>query len=247
MRPGFFVTAPLAGSGKTTVLSMVSTAVLGRAAAATGWSLSEEERQKALFSYLVGGVPLLVWDNIQNGTDVSSEAVDRSLTAETFSPHPGEEPGGRGERHDDPVLDGQHHRAERRPGEPMLRGDACRQLASTPRTGSSSIPNPVGWSLSQRLKILEAIYTILCLPRPVIEQGETRYKDWWRLVGQPIEMVAPQGVSFGAMMQTNTKLDPVARDHAVVLTALRDKFGVEAVHGVRCRHAAATERGNAVC
>ena len=51
-RPAFFVTAGQRGGGKTTLISMIITAVLGRRATAAAWSDSVEERKKALFSYL---------------------------------------------------------------------------------------------------------------------------------------------------------------------------------------------------
>src|SRR5246127_5096286 len=48
-RPAFFVTAGQRGGGKTTLVHMIMVAVLGRRAAAAGWSESVEERKKALF------------------------------------------------------------------------------------------------------------------------------------------------------------------------------------------------------
>jgi hypothetical protein len=49
-RPAFVADAGQRGTGKTTVINMISMAVLGRRAAASAWSNSEEERRKALFA-----------------------------------------------------------------------------------------------------------------------------------------------------------------------------------------------------
>jgi hypothetical protein len=62
-RPAFMVRAGQRGGGKTTTLHMISTATLGHRAAAAAWSPNAEERRKAIFSYLMQGVPFLVWDN----------------------------------------------------------------------------------------------------------------------------------------------------------------------------------------
>ena len=61
-RPAWFVTAGHRGGGKTTLVLMLTVAVFGRLAAAAAWSDKEEERRKALFSYLRQGVAVLVWD-----------------------------------------------------------------------------------------------------------------------------------------------------------------------------------------
>ena len=58
-------------------------------------------------------------------------------------------------------------------------------IASTPRTGRSSIPDPIGWTKKHRAKILAALYTIL-LGNPQLKaardaEGKTRFKMWWRL------------------------------------------------------------------
>ena len=51
-RPGFIVTGPVAGAGKTTAISMVSMAITGHPAAAAAWAEHEDEIRKALFAHL---------------------------------------------------------------------------------------------------------------------------------------------------------------------------------------------------
>src|SRR5262249_36135463 len=84
-RPAFFVTAGQRGGGKTTLISMIVAAVLGRRPAAASWSESAEERRKALFSYLRQGVATLIWDNVPRGATISCPHIEAALTAPEIS------------------------------------------------------------------------------------------------------------------------------------------------------------------
>src|SRR4029079_6558280 len=84
-RPAFFVTAGQRGGGKTTLISIIVAAVLGRRATAAAWSDSVEERKKALFSYLRQGVAYLGWDNIARGSNISCQHIEAALTAPEIS------------------------------------------------------------------------------------------------------------------------------------------------------------------
>ena len=80
-RPAYFVTAPRRGGGKTTLLTMILMAVTGARPSAAAWSESSEERRKALMSYLLDGVPCIIWDNIPRGAQLSCPHIERALTA----------------------------------------------------------------------------------------------------------------------------------------------------------------------
>ena len=84
-RPGYLITAPVAGAGKTTVAHMISEALFGRPAAAAAWSSNAETRRTALFSYLLAGTPLLLWDNIARETALNCDYVNAALTSPTIS------------------------------------------------------------------------------------------------------------------------------------------------------------------
>ena len=84
-RPGYLITAPVAGAGKTTLAHMISEALFGRSAAAAAWSSNPETRKTALFSYLLAGTPFLLWDNIARETALNCDHVNASLTSPTFS------------------------------------------------------------------------------------------------------------------------------------------------------------------
>ena len=79
-RPAWFVTAPIAGTGKTTVLTMVNVAANGTEAAACSWSSCREERRKAIFAHALAGASLVVWDNLERGAEVDCPEINRVLT-----------------------------------------------------------------------------------------------------------------------------------------------------------------------
>jgi hypothetical protein len=79
-RPTFYVTAGQRGGGKTTVLIMLTLAVLGITPAAMAWSGGADERKKAIFSVLREGAPLLIWDNIPRGAVIGCPHIERAST-----------------------------------------------------------------------------------------------------------------------------------------------------------------------
>jgi hypothetical protein len=192
-RPAFFVTAGQRGGGKTTLISMIITAVLGRRATAAAWSDSAEERKKALFSYLRQGVASLVWDNIARGSTISCPHIEAALTSAEIS---------------DRVLGVSS--VETVPASTVQiftgnsiapRGDmASRSFVVSlnvdrpdPENRSFTHADPFAWTQANRAKILRALYTILiggALLRPQAQVAKTRFKLWWGLVGWPVEYAA---------------------------------------------------------
>jgi hypothetical protein len=80
-RPAWFVTAGRRSSGKTTAINMVVEAMTGSPAAASAWSPNEEERRKALLSYLMYGTPYILWDNISRGAQIACPHIEKSCTS----------------------------------------------------------------------------------------------------------------------------------------------------------------------
>ena len=189
-RPAFFVTAGQRGGGKTTLISMVIAAVLGRRPAAAAWSDNAEERRKALFSYLRQGVATLIWDNIPRGANISCAHIEAALTAPEIS---------------DRVLGVSDF--ETVPATTVQiftgnsiapRGDmASRSFVVSlnvdrpdPENRAFAHADPLAWTQANREKILRALYTILLggvLQRPQGQVAKTRFKTWWGLIGWPVE------------------------------------------------------------
>ena len=196
-RPAFFITAGQRGGGKTTVANMISSAVLGHRAAAAAWSPNDEERRKALFAYLSAGVAFLVWDNIWRGAAIECASLEKALTAETYS---------------DRVLGVSDFRTvpaftiHAFTGNNIsARGDLASRTIGTrldvtrpdPENRPFEHPDPLGWTVANRGKILRALYVILLgNPRRRRDLGpaKTRFKVWWDLVGSAVEHAAQQHV-----------------------------------------------------
>jgi hypothetical protein len=210
---------------------MITLAVLGRRAAAAGWSKSPEERKKALFSYFRQGVAALAWDNIARGSAISCPHIEAALTASEIS---------------DRVLG--VSRVEVVPsitvqiftGNSILpRGDmASRSLTLAlnvnrpdPENRDFAHPDPLAWTQTNRLKILRALYTILiagALNRPRDQPAKTRFKSWWSLVGWPVEYAAKLiGITVDCteLLRAGEVGDEEASAVSAILTLFRQVWG----------------------
>ena len=232
-RPAFFVTAGQRGGGKTTTLQMLFIAATGYRVPAAAWSPNEEERRKALFSYLAEGVPAVVWDNIPRGTTISCPSIEKSLTAALYS---------------DRVLGKTETRTV--PATTICcftgnniapRGDlASRSLQvrlsvdrPDPENREFKHPDPIAWTVAHRGNILRAIYTIL-LSNPRLREkeaapAETRFKAWWHLIGSAVEHAAGkhkkcEKVSFKDKFRVGEADDEQSGNLGWLLGMLKDKW-----------------------
>lgn len=225
-RPAFFATAGKRGGGKTTALNMVSLAVLGERAPAAAWSKSPEERRKTIFASLLQSVPFMVFDNVEAGSTLSCPVVEEMLTAGTMT---------------DRVLSELRTETVSCAAIPAFTGNNIQpkgDLASRslevrinvdrpdPENRAFAHPDPFGWTLDHRGKIIEAFYTIL-IGNPRLKEkpgGEkTRFKTWWRLVGSAIEHaadLAERGVDFSKLFLEVEEKDEEALSLADALRRL---------------------------
>jgi hypothetical protein len=193
-RPAFWVSAGRRGGGKTTTLQMLIMAVLGLRPSAAAWAPDEDERRKALLSYLMDGVAYILWDNIPRGSTINCQHIERSCTCESFT---------------DRKL-GVSEKVQASAATVHLftgnnigpKGDlASRSLQvriEVERVDPENRPfkhtDPVGWTEANRAKILRALYAILLgnpeLRKPRSAPAKTRFKLWWRVVGGAVEHAA---------------------------------------------------------
>jgi hypothetical protein len=229
-RPAFFITAGQRGGGKTTLINMITLAVLGRRAAAASWSDNSEERKKALFSYLRQGVSCIAWDNIARGETISCPHIEAALTAPEIS---------------DRVLGVSQF--EIAPAMTvhvftgnsiMPRGDmASRSLMLAlnvdrpdPENRTFVHVDPMAWTQTNRSRILRALYTLLiagALNRPKVQEAKTRFKTWWSLVGWPMEYAAGLlGINLDCteLFRAGEVRDEEASAASMVLTTLQEIF-----------------------
>jgi hypothetical protein len=201
-RPAFFITSGVRGGGKTTVLNMIALAILGQRASAAAWSPNDEERRKALFAYLLEGLPFLVWDNLPRGAAIWCPHIEKALTAETLS---------------DRVLGVSGTSSpfastiQAFTGNNVApRGDlVSRSLRVTlavsrldPENRTFKHPDPFSWTVKHRDRILQALYIILLgNPRRRIDIEDrdpepTRFKAWWNHVGSAVEYASSLCVGY---------------------------------------------------
>lgn len=83
--PGFLAQAPSQSSGKTTLMKMVSWTVVGAELPASSWCYDEAEMVKTIFSILLSGAPMGLFDNLQQGAGVESNALALAMTSETYT------------------------------------------------------------------------------------------------------------------------------------------------------------------
>ncbi len=217
--PAFFVSAAQRGSGKTTVINMISTALSGVMASAASWSFDEEERRKAIFSYLREGSPLVTYDNIPRGSAISCPTLERVLTAPELK---------------DRVLG--ENRTETVPASTVIaftgnnihpKGDmASRSLVANlvsdrtdPENREFEHEDPIGWTRENRNAILQRLYQILLLARDKPNRSKTRFKTWWNLIGHPLEMIS--GVDFEDLFRANDVFDEEAQGAAEFISLMK--------------------------
>lgn len=213
-RPCFFITAGKRGSGKTTTLHMVSRAVLGHEAVAAAWSPNEEERRKALFAYLDTGLPLLIWDNLAKGSMISCPSIEKALTTEIYS----DRVLGVSEIRRVPAYTIQCFTGNNiNPFGDMASRALCARLGTErpdPENREFKHADPITWTLKHRGSILQAMYTIL-MGNPRRAKGrdrtaaETRFKEWWDLIGSAVEHAADLHHNEEERKQKKEKEQPV--------------------------------------
>jgi hypothetical protein len=227
-RPTFVFEAGRRGSGKGTTIRMIIVAVTGILAAVAAWSTSEEERRKAILAYFRAGVPYILWDNIERGTQLTCPHVERSCTSPTYV---------------DRVLGVSETATVPATTIHLFTGNnigtsgdlASRNLTvkftadrPDPENRRYAHPGPEDWTEKNRAKILRALYTILLgnptLAEPADADMKTRFKMWYRLVGSAVEHAAACAVArrSGAVARAGEPPKPELVDFAAMFLGEED-------------------------
>ena len=221
-RPGYLITAAVAGAGKTTLAHMISEALFGRAAAAAAWSSNPETRRTALFSYLLAVTPLLLWDNIARETALNCDYVNAALTSPTFSDRM---------YHTQTTREAAATTIQVFTGNSIIasgdmRSRVFKAALMADREDPENRPfkriDPLRWTRENRAAILRDLYTILCWKPGAPAREKTRMKAWYRMIGHPIELLS--GVNFEAMISESGGADPTREGLATVVRMLEERF-----------------------
>ena len=228
-RPAFFVTAGRRGGGKTTVLMMLMMAATGARASASAWSPNEEERRKSILSYLLQGVPAIVWDNIPRGVAIGCPHIEKTCTAPSYS----DRRLGASETVEVPssvvhMFTGNNigPRGDLASRSLRVRLDVDRP---DPENRDFKHSDPVGWTEANRPRLLRALYTILlgnqALAPGSIATARTRFKSWWTIVGAAVEHAAEAHHADYADRVAALAIDPSATPPHPI--SFRDLFLVQ--------------------
>jgi hypothetical protein len=228
-RPAFFVTAGQRGGGKTTLVKMISLAVLGRLASAATWSENGEERRKAMFAHLREGPSMIAWDNLSRGASVSCPVIEKALTSAEIV----DRVLGHSEQVSVPATTVQFFTGNNivPAGDMASRSLVIRLDVDRPDPENRDFqhPDPIAWTIQHRARILRALYTLLVW-NPLLKldakerpQPKTRFKRWWTLCGAPVERVAE--IDFGKILQARESEDAEVSGLSNLLRCLWEAFG----------------------
>jgi hypothetical protein len=190
-RPAWFVSAGTRGSGKTTTINMIVEAVTGSPAAASAWSPNEEERRKALLSYLMQGAAYILWDNIARGAQISCQHIEKACTSEIYADRKlGVSELAQASASSIHIFTGNNVGPK---GDLASRSLQARLDVDCPDPENREFKHrdPIGWTRDNRSQILRALFVILlgnpALRLPHDASMKTRFKMWQRLVGAAVE------------------------------------------------------------
>ena len=80
--PGFLISAPDAGTGKSELAHALVEAVLGKEIGDTPWPEKDQnEMQKLITSLVMADVDVILWDNLPNGLVVKNANLDQMMTS----------------------------------------------------------------------------------------------------------------------------------------------------------------------
>jgi hypothetical protein len=216
-RPIIAISGSMSGGGKTTLANMLSVAVTGHRAPAAAWSSREEELEKSILSYLIEGVPLIVFDNMLRGTQINSPTLDKISTSPEYTGRLlGSTKTGIASACSTIILTGNCI---------SPRGDTRNRMLVIPILSETAKPESrsfkhediIGCTMANRPKILRALYTI-AMARRVAGAATTRFKTWYRLCAEPVEMIT--GVDINSLFARNDDVD----DETIAVSLLINTF-----------------------
>jgi len=224
--PGFGIVSPTQSSGKTTLAQLISYSIFNRpVAAATLPENDEEELAKALLAILQEGHSCVLFDNISQGTQVTSNNLAKVMSSDSFR---GRQLG--------------ENRTVEVPCSVLwlftgngikFVGDFSTRIypininpkMADPNTRVFKRENIGQWALDNRKKIISAVLSIIIDGKSIKTNQGTRFKEWDKFVRQPLLKVS--GVDINDAIKNNQLNDPVQLAKTNFLIELEKEFGDE--------------------
>lgn len=224
--PGFGIVSPTQSSGKTTLAQLISYSIFNRpVAAATLPENDEEELAKALLAILQEGHSCVLFDNITQGTQVTSNNLAKVMSSDSF----------RGRQL------GENKTVEVPCSVLWLFtgngikfvGDFSTRIypininpkMADPNTRVFKRENIGQWALDNRKKIISAVLSIIISGKGIKTKHGTRFKEWDKFVRQPLLKVS--GVDINDAIKDNQLNDPIQAAKTNLFVELKKEFGEE--------------------
>lgn len=221
--PAFIITAPNRGSGKTSVVHMISTVCRGTMAAASPWASDPDERRKALYSLALAGADLVAFDNLAKGSRITDSVLELQLTTLRIRDRKlGESVNDEAPADFVSVFTGNAIAAK---GDMVRRSITVSLDTGMPRPELRNFRHPdwLRWVRENRAKIMHAVYTILLVDRTAEDRAapaKSGFPNWYRLIGQPLEIAS--GLDFGLLAaQAEDEDEDEMEVHGLLLALLR--------------------------
>lgn len=204
--PSFGVTAPIQSSGKTSLVHLVTTAILNKSVPVSNFSSDEEELAKHILGLLREGHTCILFDNVEQGTDIKSETLAKAMSSDIFSNR----------------LLGKN-RTLKVPSSAIwfftgnnitFSGDfatrvytiSLNPLMEDPDTRTFRRENIIDWVIDNKVKILSALLSILIGGKDddQLETG-SRFKIWDKYIRAPLYWAS--GIDINEAIFTNKQND----------------------------------------
>ena len=228
--PGFLLSSPTQGTGKTALAQAISHGAHGRPPAATAWPASDEEMAKFLIATLREGQRAIVFDNLRDGCVVNSAQLATAMTSDHYTARLL----GVSETVTVPtsvlwLLTGNNVR---------LAGDMPSRILKIYLDAKEERPDRrsfrrdlVGWVSENRPRIVASVITIvrayIVAGNPKVAEQGTRFPAWDRMVRLPLIYAGGQDV--GTKFDEAYQDDPYLSAWREVLTSWLEVFGAQPV------------------
>jgi hypothetical protein len=208
--PGFAISSPNFGSGKTTLARTITAGILGVPASARSVPTTEEEMHKVILAELQSGTEVILFDNADANREHQSDVLAQILTSSTFE--------GRLLCTNDMMKVGTNTTLIMTGKNLRFRADLASRFVPCrlkPRFGQVGEPKykhpqPEQWAVEQRSRIIFHGLRILKGYRdadmPLADLRPSRFKQWDSLVRQSVYWV--QGLDICRGMHEQIESDP---------------------------------------
>lgn len=222
--PGFGIVSPIQSSGKTTLAQLISYSVFGRPIAASNFSNDEVELEKHVLAILREGHSCVLFDNIDQATEVKSSVLSRAMSTDLFA---GRQLG--------------ENKTIQVPSSVIWMftgnnisfvGDFATRVY--PIFINPNLANPEDrvfkrgdlgkWVISNKQKIMSAILSIVLAGKERIKiKNSSRFKSWDKFIRKPLFLIT--GVDVNETIVNNKKNDSVFTVKKQLIMSIYEAFG----------------------